>query len=158
VARANRPLDRRTDMPKTKLVYCGCTDNCIKLVSTKTRRRHWKIVEKEQAAELDPTTLEQDDNSVDSNYNASRSEQYDDMTEEEGAEREYTVREDAEMESNVRPDDDWDGANQDNDETDILGGEGEDASDRYGSMGIETGMIDAEMVSTQHKRHTKYTE
>jgi hypothetical protein len=149
VARANRPLDPDPIMPKTKLVHCGCTDSCIKLVSTKTRSRHWKIIEEEQAEELAALAgipvLNQDNNSVDSDPNTIGSEHHDDLTEEEGAEEMDILQEDTEMDTGFGPDDCWDGTNPGDEEMATMEHEREAGGDECGIT------IDADMVSTCHK-------
>jgi hypothetical protein len=149
-------------MPGTQLVICGCTDNCKKLVSMKTRRRHWKRLQEEQAEELavvaGTAAPEQDNNSVDSQSNTSRSEHLDDIVEEEDAETVHTRQEDAEMEDDPWPNDDWSGMHRHDEDMVPIEEAGEEAGDGYGGADVETGRIDADMVSTPHKWRMIHTE
>jgi hypothetical protein len=149
-------------MPGTQLVNCGCTDSCKKLVSIKTRKRHWKKLQEEEAEELaaaaGTAALEQDDNGVDSQSNTSRSEHLDDIPEEEDAETVHAHQEDAEMENDPWPNDVWGGVHQHDEDMVPTGEAGEEAGDGYGGMDVETGRLDADMVSTPHKWRMIHTE
>jgi hypothetical protein len=141
-------------MSEAELVHCGCTEDCINLVSKRTRRRHWKVIEEEEhaAQATGPSLLEE--NTLDPDPGASSNQFNDDITEEESTERAYTLREDAGMEDDLGPDGD---VNHDDDEVDIMGEEGGEAYDRYGGVDIEMGMVDADMVSTPYEWRIRHT-